>query len=107
MRFAILCFATGVWLAQQQPDLPDWRALAGLAALALALLVLAAALAGRWAAAARVLLAVAVFGTGFGYAAARAQWRLADCLPAQNEGRDIGVVGVIVGLPQEFERGLR
>lgn len=44
---------------------------------------------------------------GFAWAAAMGQWRLADALPAQNEGRDIRVAGVVAGLPQAFENGLR
>ncbi len=58
----------------------------------------------------RVALSIAALGIaalGFGYAAARGQLRLADHLPEQNEGRDIAVVGVVSGLPQDFERGQR
>ncbi|MCS0465575.1 DUF4131 domain-containing protein, partial [Burkholderia mallei] len=44
---------------------------------------------------------------GFGYAAARAQWRLADTLPAQWEGRDIVVTGAVRGLPSRDANGVR
>ncbi|HEX8989901.1 MAG TPA: DNA internalization-related competence protein ComEC/Rec2, partial [Rhodocyclaceae bacterium] len=44
---------------------------------------------------------------GFSWAAYRADQRLADVLPEANEGRDVEVVGVVVGLPQRFENGLR
>ena len=107
MRIAILCFAAGIWLVQQQAELPEWRELVGLLAIALAAAVLAGLAARRLAPAAHVLLAVAAFSIGFGYAGARAQWRLADELPIENEGRDIAVTGVVASLPQEFERGLR
>ncbi len=109
MRMSILGFALGIWLAQQQPALPDSRALGGLLALAASLaLGRAVALHSRpsrrwprlwgWSAAALV---------GFVWAAALGQWRLDDALPVANEGRDIQVTGVISGLPQRFENGVR
>jgi competence protein ComEC len=52
-------------------------------------------------------LGVGLFVLGFAFAAGRAHWRLADELPAAQEGKDIAVVGVVSGLPQAFERGLR
>jgi competence protein ComEC len=53
------------------------------------------------------ILALCAFVAGFGYAAWRAQVRLADALPAQWEGVDVVVVGVIDDLPQALERGAR
>jgi competence protein ComEC len=44
---------------------------------------------------------------GFAWAAWRAEVRLADELGAAWEGRDVQVIGVIAGLPQDFERGTR
>ncbi|NML29845.1 DNA internalization-related competence protein ComEC/Rec2 [Paraburkholderia antibiotica] len=44
---------------------------------------------------------------GFGYAAARAQLRLAVSLPHAWEGRDIEVVGSIKGLPSRDDKGAR
>jgi len=44
---------------------------------------------------------------GFGYAAWRAQERLADELPTEREGVDVTVVGVIDELPQTSSRGTR
>jgi competence protein ComEC len=44
---------------------------------------------------------------GFGYAAWRAELRLADALPPQWEGEDIVVVGVVDELPQVSARGVR
>src|SRR5207253_1751269 len=44
---------------------------------------------------------------GFLWASACAHWRLADWLPAELEGRDIDVVGVVSSLPALGERGVR
>ena len=44
---------------------------------------------------------------GFGYAAVRAELRLAVSLPTQWEGRDIEVVGSIKGLPSREDKGVR
>src|SRR5262245_20301740 len=44
---------------------------------------------------------------GFAWAAALAHWRLADRLDPDLEGRDVVVTGVVAGLPQPFERGVR
>ncbi|MGF6814053.1 competence protein ComEC [Paraburkholderia atlantica] len=44
---------------------------------------------------------------GFGYAALRAQTRLAASLPHEWEGRDIEVVGTIKGLPTRDDKGAR
>lgn len=57
--------------------------------------------------AAALLVAACAFGAGFGYAAWRAELRLADALPTSWEGRDVVVVGVIDDLPQAAERGTR
>jgi competence protein ComEC len=51
------------------------------------------------AAAGKVLLVVVFPGTGYFWAAAFAQWRLADALPHEWERRDIQLVGVVVELP--------
>ena len=109
MRFNIVSFASGVCLLQQQPQLP---ALAW-ALLLLPILVLCWRLSlraadGPGAKLAAMLLANAVFAAaGYFYAAAWAQWRLADRLAPQWEGLDLGVTGVVAGLPQPFERGVR
>ncbi|HUQ28124.1 MAG TPA: DNA internalization-related competence protein ComEC/Rec2 [Usitatibacter sp.] len=54
-----------------------------------------------------VLLAAAGAAIGFGYAAWRAEVRLADALPHAMEGRDVEVVGIVAGLPQPGEAGTR
>jgi competence protein ComEC len=103
MRLAALGFAIGVWLLQRQPDLP------GIAWLAAGVVSACALLAGgrfwRRATPAFVFAAFAILG--FCWAAGFAQLRLADRLDAEIEGRDVAVIGVIAGLPQEFERGVR
>jgi competence protein ComEC len=64
--------------------------------------------AARWnARAAVVMVAACAAGAGFGYAAWRAQMRLADALPPQWEGVDLVVVGVVDDLPQVGDRGTR
>ena len=103
MRANIIAFAAGACLLQQQPHLP---------ALAWAWLLLPA-LVSCWLLRTRIrraamFLFIALFGVaGFYYAAARAEWRLAERLPAQWEGVDVAVTGVMAGLPQPFDGGVR
>ena len=109
MRVNIVGFGLGVCLLQQQAQLPPlaW------ALLLLPLLILwwtlnLRAAHVRGARIASVSLAIAIFGAvGYFYAAAWAQWRLAGRLAPQWEGVDVSVTGVVAGLPQPFERGLR
>lgn len=112
MRIFVLGFACGVWLLQQQPALPSVPWLAGLGAGALLILVLTwrarveeSALAGRRAVGAALLVSAAALG--FVWAAGFAHLRLAEELPAASEGRDIELTGVVAGLPQTLERGVR
>ncbi|GIK24427.1 MAG: DNA internalization-related competence protein ComEC/Rec2 [Betaproteobacteria bacterium] len=104
MRMSILAFAAGVWLLQQQAALPGWNVLAGLAAASagLTFAVLKLRFGGR-----RALAVMAAALAGFAWAAALGQAHLADALPAANEGRDIRVTGVVAGLPQAYENGVR
>ncbi|KWO37556.1 competence protein ComEC [Burkholderia sp. MSMB1459WGS] len=112
MRVWWIAFALGVVVLQRQAALPGaiaWTigaaVLAGCAAL------------GAWCVRRRrtravvvcgwMLCAVAACVVGFGYAAARAEWRLRDSLPVEWEGRDIVVTGVIRGLPVVDETGAR
>jgi competence protein ComEC len=109
MRFNIIGFALGVCLLQQQPQLPPlvW-ALSLLPVLVLCAWLTLRAANGYAAAIAAALLAAVTFTTlGFFYAAAWAHWRLADRLAPQWEGVDLRVTGVVAGLPQAFERGVR
>ena len=114
MRFVLLAFALGVVALQQQAALPPPEfSLSLLIPLAAAFAVACVA----WripskaqrlvAAIVLVFLAAAAGLAGFGYAAWRAETRLADELPPVWEGRDIEVVGVIDELPQPVDRGTR
>lgn len=99
MPWGALAFALGVWAAQQLAVLPEPTFIAVLAALCAALLVLARCRP-------RLALAGALL-CGFAWAAGFAHWRLAEALPAAWEGRDVELTGVVAGLPQSFERGVR
>lgn len=106
MRLNILCFAAGAWWLQQQAVLPDtsWAWALGAAGLA--------ATAARPERGALLLLRelfvkAACVALGFSWAAWCAQQRLSDALPAEWEGRDIAVIGVVAGLPQAYDRGVR
>ena len=109
MRFNIIGFALGVCLLQQQAHLPPlgWAWL--LAPLPLLLWRLSRRAApGRGAKWAAMLLAgTACAAAGYFYAAAWAHWRLAERLAPQWEGVDLVATGVVAGLPQPFERGVR
>lgn len=103
----IIAFAVGVWVLQLQAALPPatwlWMLLA-VAALWLALLR------GRGAlcrAVRRTLLLALGCACGFAWAAWLAHGRMADALPAQWEGRDIEVIGVVATLPQQYDRSVR
>jgi len=107
MRLFVAAFAAGIWLLQQQAALPSFVGLAGLGAGALALLGLQkSALAGRRFLA-PALLVTGAAALGFAWAGIFAQPRLADELPGALEGRDIELTGVVAGLPQALERGVR
>jgi competence protein ComEC len=95
MTLAALAFAVGAALLQFQPALP---------ALGWSLVIVAfAALALRY----RALVIPVAGAAGFMWAAACAQWRMADWLPPELEGRDVAVVGVVSSLPAIAERSVR
>ncbi|MDO8933406.1 MAG: DNA internalization-related competence protein ComEC/Rec2 [Rhodocyclaceae bacterium] len=102
MRLAIPAFAAGVTWLQWQPVLPETVALLA-AATAGGLCLVLPLLSRRWRAAAPLGACLA----GIAWAGLMAHMRLADALPVANEGEDIEVVGVVAGLPQPFENGLR
>ncbi|MCK9389704.1 MAG: DNA internalization-related competence protein ComEC/Rec2 [Sulfuritalea sp.] len=123
MRLFVLAFAGGVWLLQQQAALLAAPWLAALGAGALLALVLrhwlqesaltrSAYLGFRFAGRQRrlitaTLLVSAAATFGFVWAAGFAYLRLADELPAAIEGKDVELSGVVAGLPQALERGVR
>lgn len=104
MRLAILAFAAGIAGLQCQPELP---ALAPCLLLALAGSLVAVLAQQRGLAWARLLFLVSCALLGFAYAAWRAELRLADALDEAAMDKDIQLVGVIAGLPQRVERGVR
>ena len=91
-------FAAGTWAVQQLAELPDAATLA-LLPLAVASGFAGAARCRRQAAAELLAWLTAAAALGFGWAALRAQWRLADALPAAFEGRPLALTGTISGLP--------
>jgi competence protein ComEC len=101
VRLFAIAFLAGTWLTQQSSQLPDGRlALGGLAAL-LGLRLLRSAFP-------RVLLLLAGGAlVGCGYAAWRAEARMAEALAIAHEGVDVALVGVVAGLPVARERGTR
>ncbi len=102
MRTSVLAFAAGIAWLQWQPALPGPVVFSGLALAALLL----AAMAWRWPRL-RIAMPVAAFAFGVAWAGWLAQGRLADALPVEVEGRDLAIVGVVAGLPQRFDRGMR
>ncbi len=110
LPLVLLAFAAGVVLLQWQPVLPPvlpWIAAAAAVALAS---VGARATAARPSVPRGVVLVLAAAwagALGFGYAAWRAEMRLAEALPTEWEGEDIALVGVVDELPQRSDRGTR
>ena len=109
---ALLAFAAGVCVLQACAALPPVPA--AFAAAGAALLVAGGRAARRTAATVRprMYAAACVAGAGacavgFGYAAWRADARLADALPPAWEGEDLAVVGVVDDLPAVTARGTR
>ena len=110
LPLALVAFAAGVVLLQWQPALPPIAPWLG-SALSAAVFGTALHALRRWfpiaRVAATVFAIVAAASLGFGYAAWRAQVRLADALPSVWEGEDIALVGVVDDLPQTSPRGTR
>lgn len=102
----VIAFAAGVWLLQQQPVLPALGWAGGLAPGLLMLYGLRGAGRVRQRLRQALLLALCA-AAGFLWAALLAHGRMAAALPAEWEGRDITLVGVVASLPQTVERGVR
>ena len=117
LPIALFTFASGATWLQWQPTLPDaqaWLTLAFLAALASCIAHACRARAVRHGECATptitlrlLLLAGAAAALGFGYAAWRAEVRLADELPRAWEGVDVALIGIIDEMPQTSPRGTR
>jgi competence protein ComEC len=105
MRFAALGFTLGVWLLQRQPELPGagwlmlYFTLAAIAGIGFSRRVSPVVAAGT--------TFIGFAALGFAWAAAFAYLRLSDRLDPELEGRDVVVAGVVAGLPQSVERGVR
>ncbi len=108
MLALLVAFAAGIGLLQTQAHLPApaW----GPIAVAMLLVASGRRILGapfqRCNAGGLVVVAAAALA-GFGYAAWRAEVRLADELPIAWEGEDIVVVGVVDDLPRRSDRGHR
>src|SRR5687768_12598374 len=107
MRLYILCFAAGVWCLQVQAQLPVPRTYWLVPPLAVLALLLWAPRPLVPRVARRTLAALCCAFCGFVWAAWFAQYRLADALPAEWEGRDIQLSGVVATMPQPYERSVR
>ena len=107
MRVFILAFSLGVLLLQTRGELPGWGVLTALAFSGLLLFAGATRLESARQTAARVGVVLAGLAIGFAWAGLLAQWRLSEVLPEAWEGRDLQISGVVVALPQRFERGER
>ncbi len=101
MRLNILAFAAGILCLQMQPELPAW--VGGLAG---GILLVFPGLFWRNRPV-RMLTVLGCVAIGFSWAAWRADIRLDDHLGTDWEGRDISVIGVVSGLPQDFVGGTR
>jgi competence protein ComEC len=106
MRINLIAFCCGIWLLQQQAQLPPVR-WAWLLPLLSAILLLphfsTQVLEALW----RLLVALLCVALGFSWAAWRADLKLADRLPEHWQGVDITLVGVVNELPQANARGER
>jgi competence protein ComEC len=107
MQGYILAFATGAILLQRQAELPELLWAGTLLPVAISIFLLFRYPITLPAVIGRTLPAILFLAGGFFWAAAFAQWRLADALPHEWEGRDIQLVGVVAELPQASESGVR
>ncbi|MDN5753484.1 MAG: DUF4131 domain-containing protein, partial [Nitrosospira sp.] len=106
-NLTLLIFAFGVGLLQQQAGLPEIAWAWVLLPVAVSAFLLCRCQGAIFVVIGKILLAAVFLGAGFFWAAAFAQWRLADALPQEWEGRDIQLIGVVAELPQANERSLR
>lgn len=105
MAIFAICFALGVWLLQQQPVLPDFAWAACLLALPVVLFIPQERRDLRLLR--TLFIALLAVAAGFYHAAWQAEQRLAASLPADWQGRDIQIQGVVAELPHEHARGQR
>ena len=106
MHLGTVSFAAGIFLLQQQPELPAPRLL-WIALIWLAVLLVGALCLTRQGGVRRFICVAASGVGGFLFAAWVAHHRLADALPPVWEGRDIVIVGVVATMPQADRRRVR
>lgn len=107
MAPGLLAFAVGTALQLRQPELwalAIYGSMVALTLVAWSFLAIRRVAFGSWQ---RWALIVAWALLGFSLTGLRASLYLADALPPALEGRDVDVVGVVAGLPQATEAGLR
>jgi competence protein ComEC len=106
MRINLIAFCCGIWLLQQQAQLPpaQWAWLLPLLSAVLLLPRYSNQIAEGLR---RVLVALLCAALGFAWAAWRADSKLADRLPTHWQGVDMTLVGVVSELPQANARGER
>jgi competence protein ComEC len=105
MRSAILGFVAGVGCLQLQARLPSLLLLCILGAGAIVLVVMQRHLSRNF-----IRITFLTFGGagfGFAWAALFAHAHLSQELPAEWEGRDVAVIGVVDSLPYHFPQGMR
>jgi len=107
MILHVIAFVAGAAVLQVQAELPPLAGAFYPLLPAIAAYALGRVFGDRMRHIRTVLFAAAAFGAGCFWAAALAQHRMADALPHALEGRDLRLVGVVAGLPQPFERGVR
>ena len=107
MRSWILFFLLGVGWLQTRAELPPHPWIWFGATLSLAVSLRIVRFGGRHAALRRAAALILAVALGFLWGAGRAEFRLDERLLPELEGRDFRVVGVLSGLPQVHERGLR
>ncbi|WP_338011409.1 ComEC/Rec2 family competence protein [Cupriavidus sp. IDO] len=105
MRLILLAFVAGCWTLQQKADLPPATVLRVLACV---IGTCALCLAGwRRRLPVRALAIALAFASGFGWAAWRSEMRMHDWLAPTLEAQDLGVRGVVSGLPAWGVTGAR
>ena len=106
MRLYLIAFCAGVWLLQQQADLPPARWLWTMPLLSAVLWVPRSS---RFFAEflRRVGVALLCAALGFAWAAWRADLRLDQRLPEHWQGVDVELIGTVVDLPQQNVRSER
>jgi competence protein ComEC len=103
---SLTAFAIGIAVLQTRAELPvpAWGPLAAAGLLLACCIQWRRRIAGR----VTVVAVLAAFAmAGFGYAALRAQLRLADALPIDWELQDIAIVGIVDDLPRRSAHGVR